>query len=205
MAEVDVAGTTFTPSDYIAAFKMPSIDSITGRRSSINGAFSKSIIIAVEPSADEIRHVLDLFEMAPNNVRCAYCGDGSTEWDHFRATVCDGLPTGFGSHIKNLVPACGKCNQSRGRKPWREWMMGKAKGSPTTRRVKDIEVRMQRLARYEEWSAHEPFDVAAIAGPELWSEYVRRRDAIHTEMVAAQRVAEKIRAKVAEHARQRIP
>ena len=46
--------------------------------------------------------------------------------------------TGFITEIANLVPACGKCNQSKGNKPWRDWMLSGAKLSPTGRAVANV-------------------------------------------------------------------
>jgi endonuclease I len=42
-------------------------------------------------------------------------------------------PTGYISEIHNLVPACGKCNQSKGNKEWRQWMLSDATLSPKTK------------------------------------------------------------------------
>ena len=42
--------------------------------------------------------------------------------DHLRPLVKDKEPTGYISEIHNLVPSCGKCNQSKGNKEWKAWM-----------------------------------------------------------------------------------
>ena len=52
--------------------------------------------------------------MDPDNVACAYCGNAMTEWDHLNPLVMDKQATGFITEIQNLVPACGKCNQTNG-------------------------------------------------------------------------------------------
>jgi len=71
----------------------------------------------------------------------------TTDWDHLRPLVRNRRPTGFISEIKNLVPSCGLCNQSKGAADWKAWMTGKARGSPTTRGVKDVADRVCRLNR----------------------------------------------------------
>ena len=70
---------------------------------------------------------------------CAYFGGPRTEWDHFRPLVTSQRPTGYITEIANLVPACGKCNQSKGSKPWREWITSKAKRSPRTQEINNLE------------------------------------------------------------------
>ena len=117
----------------IAAFQMPPAQTMKSRKSSITNAFVNSVIPVIQPSLDEIEQALFILGMAPSDVRCAYCGDENTEWDHLRPLVLDHRPTGFISEIANLVPSCGKCNSSKGNKPWRSWMLGKARHSPTTR------------------------------------------------------------------------
>ena len=69
--------------------------------------------------------------MDESNFRCSYCRDAASEWDHFRPLVKDKQPTGYITEIHNLVPACGKCNQSKGNKDWKTWMLGDAELSPT--------------------------------------------------------------------------
>src|SRR5687768_4986894 len=107
-------------------FQMPTSMTITGRSSSITNAFVSAIIPVVFPTEAEVIEALAVLGMLPTDVRCAYCGDASSEWDHLRPLVVNQKPTGFISEIANLVPSCGKCNQSKGKKPWREWMCSSA-------------------------------------------------------------------------------
>jgi 5-methylcytosine-specific restriction endonuclease McrA len=116
-------------------FQMPTPVSIMGRSSSITNSFINAIIPVVLPTEDELREALSILQMSADDLRCAYCGDRSTEWDHLRPLVVNQRPTGYISEIGNLVPACGKCNQSKGNKPWRSWMEGTAPQSPKTRGV----------------------------------------------------------------------
>lgn len=98
------------------AFQMPSVQTMVSRKSSITNAFVNSLIPVIRPSPDEIEKALAILEIAPTDVRCAYCGDKSSEWDHLRPFVLKMRPTGYISEIANLVPSCGKCNQSKGNK-----------------------------------------------------------------------------------------
>src|SRR5437660_7675274 len=92
-----------------AAFRMPSVQTMVSRKSSITNAFVNAIIPVVPPSVEEIEEALRILGMQPDDVRCAYCGDKSSEWDHLRPLVKGRRPTGFISEIGNLVPSCGKC------------------------------------------------------------------------------------------------
>jgi hypothetical protein len=114
---------------------------------------------------------LKILEIDPADIRCAYCGDASTEWDHLRPIITGQQPTGYITEIANLVPACGKCNQSRGKNNWRSWMLSRAPRSPRSRGVKDIDERIERLSRYEAWRKPTVVDFARVAGPELWQRH----------------------------------
>src|SRR5207237_18415 len=119
--------------------------------SSITNAFVSAIIPVVFPTEADLAEALAILEMTPDNLRCAYCGDQYTEWDHLRPLVEGQQPTGYISEIANLVPSCGKCNQSKGKKPWREWMLSSAPCSPRSRGVHDLSRRILRLEQYERW------------------------------------------------------
>ncbi|MFQ5444437.1 MAG: hypothetical protein ACE5EK_07465, partial [Nitrospinales bacterium] len=80
--------------DIKSVFKMPKPVKITGKISIITNSFISSIIPVVLPKEEEIIRVLEILKLEPNNVKCAYCGDNSTEWDHFRPLVKSKRPTG---------------------------------------------------------------------------------------------------------------
>ena len=90
---------------YLAAFRMPTPMKITGRSSSITNAFINSIIPVVVPTDQDVQRALEIFEMAPDDLRCVYCGDVSSEWDHLNPLVKAQKPIGYISEIANLVPA----------------------------------------------------------------------------------------------------
>jgi hypothetical protein len=179
-----------------AAFQMPSVQTMVSRKSSITNAFVGAVIPAVIPTHEEIEQALAILHSDPNDVRCAYCGDRSTEWDHLRPLVLNRRPTGFVSEIANLVPSCGKCNQSKGNKPWREWMMSKAKLSPTQRRVPGVAERMRLLEAYEQWRTPTKVDFAAIVGSAEWEQYWALCEAVNAELRKAQDVADDIRQRI---------
>ena len=145
---------------------------LTGRRSTITGLFFMTLTPYVEPTEAEVDEALEILGMGRGNCVCAYCGDKKSEWDHFRAVVKDRRPTGYITEIANLVPSCGKCNQSRGNKDWKPWMLGKAKHSPSSRGLSNIQERISRLEAYEAWSKPVKIDYKALAGEEDWQQHV---------------------------------
>ena len=135
---------------------MPGGSTITGRATSIRNVFVAAIVPIIRPNPDEIPEILTILNLDPTDLRCSYCGDRATEWDHFRPLVKNGKPTGYPSSIRNLVPSCGKCNQSKGSTDWRDWMLGVARHSPSVRKILDIELRIARLQDYEAWASCYP-------------------------------------------------
>ena len=152
-------------------FQMPAVQTMVSRKSSITNAFVNSVIPVFPPTQDEIRSALSILGMDASDLRCAYCGEKASEWDHLRPLVVKWRPTGFVSEIANLVPSCGKCNQSKGNKDWRSWMSSKARLSPATRGVADLQQRIDRLDQYERWRQPRVMDFEGILGREVWSEY----------------------------------
>jgi 5-methylcytosine-specific restriction endonuclease McrA len=187
----------YSDRDYLNCFAMPSGTTITGRSSSIRNVFVAAIVPLVKPSSAEIRDVLAILEMTPNDLRCSYCGDQATEWDHLRPLVTDGRPTGFPSSIRNLVPSCGKCNQSKGKRDWREWMTCSAPRSPQSRRIADLAHRIQRLEAYEQWAACSPIKISDRVPVELLNDYYSLQNEILLKMKRAQEMAATISAHLA--------
>ena len=177
-------------------FAMPKPVRVSGRSSSITNSFVNGIIPVIKPSESQITEALEILGM-PDEVVCAYCGDTATEWDHLRPLVTGKQPTGFISEIHNLVPACGKCNQSKGNKAWREWMFGPARLSPATRGVFDNDERAQRLAAYEQWELPTVVDFAEVVGAELWERHWANHAAIIALMREAEVTVEEIRTRIA--------
>jgi hypothetical protein len=176
---------------------MPSVQTMVSRKSSITNAFVNSVIPVVEPSIDEIEKALTILGMNPADVRCAYCGDKSSEWDHLRPLVLSQRPTGYISEIANLVPACGKCNQSKGNKPWRDWMMStSAPQSPTTRKITDVAERMQKLEDYERAFIPRQIDFAKALGEEEWARYWQMWKTVNDDLRTCQEFAEILKTKI---------
>lgn len=183
---------------YLDLFRMPTPIKITGRSSSITNAFINSIIPIIVPNEQQVKEALDILGMDEDSFQCAYCGVTASEWDHLRPLVLSKKPTGYISEIHNLVPSCGKCNQSKGNKPWREWMFSKAKLSPKSLGVLDLEQRVKRLEAYEAWGAPTIVDFEGIVGTEIWGQHWANWKHIQESMCKAQVLANDINQKVSE-------
>jgi hypothetical protein len=168
---------------------MPSGLTITGRTSSIRNVFVAAIIPVIQPLAAEVIKVLEILGLDPDDLRCAYCGDKATEWDHLRPLVKDGKPTGYPSAINNLVPACGKCNQSKGKSAWKLWMSSKATLSPASRGVSDLGVKIRRLEEYELWAKCQALNIEQLVDRSTWRRYYELQDEILRKMREAQDIA----------------
>lgn len=171
---------------------------ITGRSSSITNSFINSIIPVFEPTNEQVKKALEILGMDHNNFQCSYCGSVVSEWDHLRPLVLNKKPTGYVSEIHNLVPSCSKCNQSKGNKLWANWMVSEAKLSPQSRGVKDIDLRMQRLAEYEKWENPTVVDFEAIIGKDKWEKHWANWELVQNTMREAQVLATEINQTIAE-------
>jgi HNH endonuclease len=175
--------------DYENLFRMPVPIKITGRTSTITNAFVNAIIPSIRPSIEQIREALRILGMTEQSFRCAYCGDQQTEWDHLRPLVRDKRPTGYISEIHNLVPCCGKCNQSKGNKEWRVWIKSDAKLSPKQRNVKGLAENIKRLEAYEKWSTPVRRDFEAMVGKKLWAKHWQNLDHVFALFEESQKLA----------------
>jgi 5-methylcytosine-specific restriction endonuclease McrA len=169
---------------------------ITSRTSSITNSFVQAIIPTVEFSADEQREALAHLAMTPDDLHCAYCGAATTDWDHLRPLVKKKRPTGYISEIRNLVPSCGPCNQSKGASDWRAWMTGKARGSPTTRNVAGIQERMACLTHFEAWGNVRPIAFEGMIPKPAWDAYWAQLDVVLDSMRVAQQKAASLREEI---------
>jgi len=183
--------------DYLSLFRMPTPMKITGRSSSITNAFINSIIPVVMPSAEEVKRALKILGMTFKTFQCAYCGSVASEWDHLRPLVKGKKPTGYISEIHNLVPSCGKCNQSKGNKEWKTWMLSNAKLAPTRRGIKDIPKQIKRLEKYEKSRNPTQLDFESIVGNDVWAEHEKNLKQVQHLMCESQKLAAKINTAVA--------
>lgn len=172
---------------------MSSRPKIKDRSTSLAGAFVHAIIPrSADPGARK-----RLFEFADiNENECVYCGAKRTDWDHFRSLVKKGLPSGYFHTSRNLVPSCGPCNQSKGGRDWKLWILGSAKGSPSKRSIPGLERRVERLAAFAESSDGQGpslEQMRSAVGVELWDRYWGVLETIKDKMNEADILAKQVR------------
>lgn len=182
------------------AFAPPKPIKINGRTSVITHSFASGVIPCVMPTEEEVARALEVLGMDKRNVVCAYCGDPATEWDHLNAIIRGKRPTGYYTEICNLVPACGKCNQSKRNQPWREWIVGPAPRSPKSRGIADLDERIARLDAYEREFQPKTIDFPAVVGAERWEAHWANCEAIQDLMRRSAVLSDEIRADLAEYA-----
>ncbi len=180
----------------MSVFKMPVPVTIMGRSSGITNSFVNGIIPCIDPTEAEIDEALSVLGMTRDTICCAYCGDRHSEWDHLNPLIVEKSPTGFVSEIHNLVPACNKCNQSKGNHNWREWMTGSAKLSPKTRGIPDLDERISRLEAYEATFSPEKIDIVSLVGSESWEDYWAHYEKVIEVMKEAQASANEIKGQI---------
>jgi hypothetical protein len=180
------------------AFWMPSVQTMASRKSSITNAFVNAILPLSKPTVEEIDQALQVLKMEPTDMRCSYCGDKASEWDHLRPIVVNLRPTGYISEIANLVPSCGKCNQSKRNANWRDWMLSSAGLSPTGRAMTNVAELITRLEAYERWKSPTKLDFEAILGKETWDKYWAMWEAINVELRVCQEFADALRAQISQ-------
>lgn len=186
------------------SFALPNRAKIAGRSSVITHAFASGVIPSIMPTEDEVQGALKVLGMNEDEVVCAYCGDPATEWDHLNAIIKDKRPTGFFTEIHNLVPACGKCNQSKRNQQWREWITGPAKLSPKTRDIPDLENRIARLEAYERAFEPRVIDFETVVGAKNWEKHWANCEAIKTLMRDSQELSDMIAAALQTHAEDKL-
>jgi hypothetical protein len=106
--------------------------------------------------------------------------------ESFAALVRDKRPTGYIHQIRNLVPSCNVCNQSKQHRPWRDWMLGDAPGSPRTRGVADLMDRIARLECFEQWGKVAPLPIRDWVDGEQWEAYWRILQSLEQRLNEAQ-------------------
>lgn len=171
---------------------MPKPVNVMGRASSITNAFVNGIIPSINPTEEEVKECIRILGLDPFDLRCAYCNDKSTEWDHFRPLIKNKKPTGYISDIYNLVPACGKCNQSKGNKAWREWILSDAKLAPKVKGVLNLEERIKNLEQFEKWKDVKAINLEELVDIVLWQEHWKNLEQLYELMKVSQDTSQKL-------------
>lgn len=176
----------------IGAFKIPNKATITARTSSLTNSFIASIMPYVKPSLEDFAKALKILQMEENGLTCVYCGGKHTEWDHLRPFVEKKRPTGYYTTMFNLVPACGKCNQSKGNSDWETWI------NDAHHDLHDLKKRIGILKKYEKAGNLRPVSPEDILGKEVFKKYMTLCDEIIVKMKEAHEVSCRLRGEILE-------
>ena len=169
---------------------------ITSRTSSITNSFVQSIIPSIPATASEVNEALAILGMTSENIACIYCSAVATDWDHLRPLVRGRRPTGYVDDVRNRVPSCNRCNQSKSGAEWRKWMLGDAGGAPKRKGVRDLEERIKRLEAFEKWGAVQPLSLLELIAAAHWEAHWANHDTILEKMRDSQKLAEQMRAAI---------
>jgi hypothetical protein len=165
---------------------------ITNRSSSITNSFVQAIIPSLEWTPEEEAEALSILDISKEDFRCAYCGNQATDWDHLRPMVKNKRPTGYINEIRNLVPSCGPCNQSKSGADWHSWMLK----SKRTKNLPDLNERIDRLRKFVEWGKVEPINIQDLIDESSWKIHWSNHDAIQNQMKESQIHAARIKAAI---------
>jgi len=120
-------------------------------------------------SSEELVPLTKHFLGEGNVLLCIYCEKNeATRWNHF-----DPVSKGGDSTPGNLVPACGRCDDSKQDMTIEEWAAGKGKYRVDGARVQAI---LARIERYREMFAYEPVTFESKLSPVQRAIYQRFRE-----------------------------
>jgi hypothetical protein len=166
---------------------------IMGRKRTFANAFASALAphdsYTVTVVADAIR---DLGQDPEADLLCVYCGELAATWDHVFNRVVKGDFSGHGHRIRNLVPCCRSCNESKGQKLWRDYL--------DVLDPPDKDIRIARMSKFLSTPAANPVGTEAMrhkAGAEL-ERFLEIRSQVFDLMAEADRLAMIIRLKADE-------
>jgi hypothetical protein len=165
---------------------------IIGCKSTFANAFASALAPYDTYDHNLVVAALRDLDQDPNEaLDCVYCGQIAATWDHVFNRVVKGDFSGHGHRIRNLVPCCRTCNESKGQKPWREFL--EALNPP------DKDLRARRMERFLERADAQTTNNEAmrhVAGEEL-KQFLEIRAQVFDLMAEADRLATIIRRKMA--------
>ena len=165
---------------------------ITSRSSSITNAFIQAIIPVRTWTEAEMDGALAIFGQERPRLFCVYCGDKASDWDHLRPLVRNKMPTGYIHELRNYVPSCNTCNQSKGGSDWEVWFRSETANSPTRRRVTELDLKLQRLKLYVDWGKVTPLILSKLCDENSLDAYFDVLKEIQDDLVKAQLLASEL-------------
>ncbi len=121
---------------------------VAHRKSTINNAFASAIAPHDEFEDTHVRDAITRLGQDPDNdLMCVYCEAVAQTWDHVFGTVQDGVFSGYGHRLGNLLPCCKSCNSAKGKKNWNEFLNSKVNLSKEDKRAR-TEIIKKYLTQY---------------------------------------------------------
>lgn len=170
---------------------------VASRSSTVTNAFVAALLPHDTYEKEIVKEAMRFLKQDVDDLTCVYCGEAPTTWDHLTNLVQGGKANGkgYGHRIYNLVPCCEKCNSSKGKKTFEDWILGythNEKEMAGTSRVKD-ERRKELVLLLNEYQekcpSPSPIDI------ELEAKLMGMRDAIFAILKEADEAVAKARPK----------
>ena len=178
----------------IAGIKLPARVKVDQLKSSIKRAFINTTILEIKPTSEEEATWRKYLGISPtamaNEIKCAYCGQHASHFDHFRNLTVGGYPSGYVTDIYNLVPCCNACNNSKRGENWRSWITGSTPNPPQQHLSADeLAIRVKMLDCFEAWSnpIATRLKVLALVGKAEWEQAEADIDAAISHLQAARK------------------
>lgn len=165
---------------------------IMRKKSTFANAFASALapydIYDTTAVKDAIR---DLEQDPDAELQCVYCEATAATWDHVYNRVVNGEFSGHGHRIRNLVPCCRTCNESKGQKLWRDFL--------EARNPSDKDARIRRIERFLSGADIRPTTTESMChdADENLQRFREIRSQVFELLVEADRLAANIRIKTA--------
>jgi|SRR5688572_29891090 len=171
---------------------------ISRRWTTFNGAFQSALAVHEGYDPKKQAEALVVLGQDPEgDLLCVYCSAKAATWDHLENNVRHRRFSGFGNRIYNLVPACRTCNERKGGKNWKDFLVAQQRA--------DHEEQARRLAMFAERNTSERFGWEDIVRefPDTAKRYAELLDRVKEDLRRADQIAAEIRESVAAHLRNR--
>lgn len=141
----------------------------------------------------DIENALKILGMTAKDIRCVYCGNKATTWDHFYGLVKDKEPRIRSSSIYNFVPCCHRCNFTRGTESWEEWIDALKSRGAWWGIQKTENKRLARLRKYQNKSRRiKDLSPTKVFKKDTWNQYKNICERVIKLLKEADTVASKL-------------
>jgi 5-methylcytosine-specific restriction endonuclease McrA len=168
---------------YLKPYKMKQ------RASTISHAFASALAPHDDFDEREVIKALRQLGQDPGNLKCVYCSRKAATWDHLMSIVKNSEFRGYGHQIGNLVPACRPCNEAKGGKNFRDYLL-KGKNPQRKVLVRKLESHLKKFSKQHDIQGFKKKNAV------LWRQYERLRKQVLDKMKEGDLIAEKLRGRL---------